>query len=561
MIKSNLIISRLIVLILFFCCTIFTFETEAQGLTVNTGQLNFGTTNELSSTSRTVTITNTLSRTVNVTGIRFYNTYGAPAFSVNNSSFSIAAGASYILTVWFSPRHNIYHNSEMIILNDGLRGTVSVDLVGQGTYSNSYYSASQNLSEESLKTSLKTITGNGYISYLYGPARDEMFMIIDNQRLNGQGASQNTIESVYIGSLAVGYTSRTDAQTNFLFNTEHTFPQSLFGSIEPMKSDLHHLFPTDDASNSMRADDPFGIVNNPTWTNGGSKSNGNTFEPRDVHKGKAARAMFYFVLRYENYSNFLNAQESVLRTWHANFSPDAIEIRRNNDIYSFQNNRNPFVDYPQFVERINSLSTFSSAPMVSSLDVIQDTIIYGSVSASTATDFRFILVNRGNTLVNLSQFNLSHSGILSFSGGGNDTTISPGESLGLNIRYFSTTTDSVRGWLTFQTNVSGLSQVNVPIYVNDLLFTSVLELERNMFTLYPNPVATELNINFSEGSNGFSDLEIYSMSGVLQKKYHVGSDSSKLKLDISDLPAGPYFIRSTMSNTGKLMNSRFIKMN
>jgi hypothetical protein len=37
------------------------------------------------------------------------------------------------------------------------------------------------------------------------------------------------------------------------------------------------------------------------------------------------------------------------------FLPDAAEQVRNEDIFSLQNNRNPFIDYPQFAKRITSL--------------------------------------------------------------------------------------------------------------------------------------------------------------------------------------------------------------
>lgn len=562
---NSMIISKfktvyLCVFVISYCLSYFPAALFAQGLTVNSTQLNFGTTNELSSVNRSVVISNTLSRSVEVTGIKFYNTYGAPAFSVINSNFSIAAGGSYTLDVWFSPKHNIYHNTEMVILNDGLRGSVSVDLVGQGTYSKSYYAASQNKSEEDLKTTLKTITGNGYNSLIYGPARDEMFMVIDNQRLNGQGASQNTLESIYTGALAVGYTSRTDAQNTFLFNTEHTFPQSLFASLEPMKSDIHHLFPTDDASNSNRADNPFGVVTNPSWTNGGSKSNGTIFEPRDEQKGRSARAMFYFVLRYENYSNFLNSQEAILRTWHDVFPPDVIDERRNDDIFSFQNNRNPFVDYPQFVERINSLSTFSNASQIASLDITQDTIIYGNVSASTATDFNLVLVNRGNTVVNLSQFSLSHPGILSFANGGNDTTLNSGESLGVNVRYLSSTTDSVRGWLSFQTNVSGLNFVNIPLFVNDLIFSSVNEISQNVFTIYPNPASDKIGLKFFQEIPFASIIEIRAINGSLVKRLEILDKASELMISLDDIEPGVYFLNCTNTLSGSTFHNRFVKL-
>ena len=248
-------------------------RTLAQALSVSSAQLNFGTAFENAPDSLPLTIQNLMNRRVDVTGLRFYTTYGAPAFSSQSNVFSIAANSSTTIWIKFSPLHNIFHNSELIIQNDGLRGDVSVDLIGQGSYSNTYYSSTENQEEESLKSAIHTLTGVGYVALGYNTARDKMFMIIDNQAVNGQGASQNTLESIYTGQLAVGYTDRNDCQNRFNFNTEHTWPQSLFSSNDPMVSDLHHLFPTDDNSNGERGNNPFGVVSNPSWSVGGSKSN------------------------------------------------------------------------------------------------------------------------------------------------------------------------------------------------------------------------------------------------------------------------------------------------
>ena len=102
---------------------------EAQALSVNASQLDFGITFENSPDSLPLTIQNLLNRTITVTRLRFYTTYGLPAFSSSSNAFSIAAGSSTVMWVRFSPRHNIAHNSEMVIENDGLRGDISVDLI------------------------------------------------------------------------------------------------------------------------------------------------------------------------------------------------------------------------------------------------------------------------------------------------------------------------------------------------------------------------------------------------------------------------------------------------
>ncbi|HKR02999.1 MAG TPA: endonuclease [Bacteroidia bacterium] len=537
----------------------FSINVFAQTLTVSSSQLNFGNTFENAPDSLQITIYNNMGKTVDVTGIKFYTTYGAPAFSANSSGFSIPDGASNIIWIKFSPLHNIFHNSEMVIENNGLRGYVNVDLLGQGKYSNTYYNLTENLSEETLKTSLHNIMTSNYVNLTYSPARDSMFMVIDNQAVNGQGASQNTIESIYTGTLAVGYIDRSDCQANFSFNTEHTFPQSIFNSVEPMKSDLHHLFPTDDASNNERADNPFGVVTNPTWTQGGSKSNGSIFEPRDQQKGATARAMMYFVLRYANYSSFFTSQETILRTWHKNFALTQVERKRNNDIYGMQNNRNAFVDYPQFIDRITSISSTSVAPVVSSIDLPQDTIIYGYVAQSVNNIFHFVIVNNGNVNVQLSNFTLSHPGMLSFQTGGSNVTLPPGESAGLDINFFTTVPDSIHGWLTFNTDVPGQSFISVPVFANDPVFNYVPELSQADISLFPDPVHDFCMINLPGNFPGRWSISIFDFAGKETKFSGKETNQNTMIINLQNFTPGVYFVKCESKINGNIFYKKLLK--
>ncbi|MCX6290832.1 MAG: endonuclease [Bacteroidetes bacterium] len=541
------------------CLLLIQLNSSAQGLTVSNAHLNFGNAYENAPDSLPLTIYNNLSHPVNVTGIRFYDTYGSPAFSVNTSGFNIPSSSSNIVWIKFSPLHNMDHNSELVIENDALRGYVSVDLTGHGKYSNTYYDLTENLAEEPLKNMLHTITGIGYDTLGYSnptTARDSMFMWLDNQRVNGQGASQNTLEGVYTGILAVGYTSRTNCQTADTFNTEHTFPQSLFSSQEPMVSDLHHLFPTDDASNHYRSNKPFGMVPSPAWTSGGSKGNSSMFEPRDLQKGATARAMIYFVLRYQNYSNYFTSQENILRTWHHNFPPSLVEWKRNDDINLIQHNRNPFVDYPQFIDRIHSISAYSSAPSTPSIDLTQDTIQYGFVPQSASTIFHYVVVNNGNTPVHFSAFSMSNPGVLSFQSGGNDTTIAAGDALGIDIRLLVSNSNPVHEFLNFQTDVPASTIVSVPVLANDSLYSGIQETEENIFTIYPNPANQSIVIN--SRLHGNTQAELSNSLGSMLYKETFFSNGHSHTLDVSKLPRGIYFLKIENGNSSRFQ--KFIKL-
>jgi hypothetical protein len=539
----------------------------AQSLTVQSAQINFGSVNELNPDSELVVLTNNNSYDVHVTGYHFYTTYGLSAFSTSAGNFTVPSGGNYSIWVKFSPRHNILHNSELVIECDGPKGFARVDLVGQGHYSNSYYNASENLSEEALKTQLKTITGVGYRSLGYSPpqtgnqpcARDTMFMIIDNKKVNGQGATQNTIECVYTGREAVGYVDRTQCQDltdpNMSFNTEHTWPQSLFSQLEPMRSDMFHLFPTDETANGKRSNYPFGVVTNPTWSNGGSKfdQNSGIFEPRDDHKGETARAMFYFVMRYQNYSNFLNTQESILRQWHYQFLPTTIEQKRCNDIQIYQKNRNPFIDYPQFVDRINSFSTTSVAPVVNTFDLPTDSIQYGLIDASLNNVYKFWIVNNGNAVVNISNLSLNPSSVLSFANGTNaNASIQPGEALNIDVNLANAPLGNFNGTLNFTASGTSLN-VNKVVPINAYLSLTGLNEVSNEQALrvYPNP--TNGQIHWSEIFSG-----TISITDIEGRIVYSSPLSSATQFDIPEsISAGFYTLQ--LSNAVKVFRAIIVK--
>lgn len=153
------------------------------------------------------------------------------------------------------------------------------------------------------------------------------------------------------------------------FNREHSIPNSWFGGEKfPMHSDLFHLYPTDGWVNNKRSSFPFGEVSNANWTStNGSKLGacsypgytGTVFEPIDEYKGDLARTYFYMSVRYKNInlgqtslSVFSGADLdpwalSLFMEWHLADTVSAKEIARNEKIYTIQNNRNPFIDYPE----------------------------------------------------------------------------------------------------------------------------------------------------------------------------------------------------------------------
>jgi endonuclease I len=149
-----------------------------------------------------------------------------------------------------------------------------------------------------------------------------------------------------------------------------------------MNSDIHHIFATDGYVNSKRSSYPYGEVGTASFvSSNGSKLgqamsglgySGSVFEPIDEFKGDIARAHFYLATRYENIiagweGNSSNSDAALagntttvfepwyltmLKQWHQQDPVSQKEIDRNEAAFQFQGNRNPFVDYPDFVKMI-----------------------------------------------------------------------------------------------------------------------------------------------------------------------------------------------------------------
>lgn len=164
----------------------------------------------------------------------------------------------------------------------------------------------------------------------------------------------------------------TYSQEGDCYNREHVIPQSSFGGALPMYTDLFHIYPVDGYVNNRRADYAFGTVGSVSWTsaNGGKLGTcnypgytGSVFEPIDEYKGDIARSIFYMMTCYQNQvqnwsSVMLSGNDlapwfrDMLVSWSANDPVSQKEIDRNNAIYAIQNNRNPFIDEPYWVESI-----------------------------------------------------------------------------------------------------------------------------------------------------------------------------------------------------------------
>ena len=292
-------------------------------------------------------------------------------YALKQGSTTLASGASFNNT-----------DSTAFTLGSG-----SGDGGGTNPTPTGYYVTAQGLSGYALKTELYNIikdhNAQGYSAiwnFYDSSARDKYFEN-DNSILDMYSEKPN-------GSDSYNYTAVSDQCGNYsgeggCYNREHSFPKSWFGgTIEPMNSDVHHIYATDGYVNSKRSNFPFGEVASASFTStNGSKLgsaasslnySGTVFEPIDEFKGDFARAYFYMATRYENVigtwqtkttsSNaVLNGSSNqvfeswvvaMLLNWHNSDPVSQMEIDRNQAAFEFQGNRNPYIDHPEFVEMI-----------------------------------------------------------------------------------------------------------------------------------------------------------------------------------------------------------------
>ncbi len=228
-------------------------------------------------------------------------------------------------------------------------------------------------------------------------------------------------------------------------NREHCVPNSWWGGEEGNDiayTDLHHLVPSDGAANNAKQNFSLGdsvsgftrsfptatgmyngktyvtpqnacshVWNVPTSMQSAYSGATKLFEPADIYKGDFARMYLYVVCAYEglitwqtseNCMFVTNANDhytdiepwalNLLLKWHRNDPVSEKERVRNNAVESLQNNRNPFIDYPELVEFIwgnRSNETFSLAAATCSYnsvyyDILRPSLDGGSIVAAPA---------------------------------------------------------------------------------------------------------------------------------------------------------------------------------
>ncbi len=234
-----------------------------------------------------------------------------------------------------------------------------------------YYTPANGLSGESLKTALYHII-KGHTQFPYTSASTDVWDIL--KETDRDPANSANVILLYSG---LSVNAAQEYNNGNGWTREHVWAKSRgdFGTETGTGTDVHNLRPENDPINTARNNRWFAECSDMVYYNGvptGSYTSSSAWiwKPRDAVKGDVARMIFYMATRYEgengeldlevidyiptdNYTTApIHAKLQDLLLWHYQDPVDNFERNRNEVIYKYQMNRNPFIDHPEYVNAI-----------------------------------------------------------------------------------------------------------------------------------------------------------------------------------------------------------------
>jgi hypothetical protein len=235
-----------------------------------------------------------------------------------------------------------------------------------------YYSSLEGLSGAALKQALQDIIANPSVVRVHN--YDDVWDILKTSDQNPENSNQVWLiytetprskidlqlgnsnvgkwnrEHIYCQSRG-GFSTGTDYLTPFSDGITIWTATTGANDIGAGVCDAHHIRAVDGQENSSRNNRNYGV-----------DYNGPIATPTTTWKGDVARACFYMAVRYDglNVVNGNPPENSIgqigdlatLLTWNQTDPRDDFEMNRNNYIYTWQVNRNPFIDYPNLADYI-----------------------------------------------------------------------------------------------------------------------------------------------------------------------------------------------------------------
>ena len=456
-----------------------------------------------------------------------------------------------------------------------------------------YYNAAAGLTCANLKTALSNIITSGQATLSYGNLDDIQMPIADTTR--SDDGTHARIWDIYSDNAAGpepfefnasqnpvgGFCGGTSASTpGICWNKEHTFPQSWFGSALPAYADLFIVRPTDESLNSKRGNIPYSIVGGTTTYTfpttaatypgvpildkiGPSTAAGvnatSAFEPANGIKGDIARNYFYILTRYQNnlaswtstysstsigtvvdgttggglYPSFQLPYLTMMYNWHLADPVDAREIQFNNNVYSQQNNRNPYIDHPEYVAQVFQCTGVLPVTLIDFTAQKNTGYVLLKWYATFETSFRQYDVERSTDGIHFNKI---------------------GQVAGQNLANYAFPDNNLpkNSMLYYRLNMidlDGRSRYSKIITIRlDNSFSDAV--------VFPNPTAGDLHIKLNEALQANSRLQITDITGRIVQQQSVSANELSIDIDIQKLSAGRYFIK--ILNNTQVINQSFV---
>ena len=287
-----------------------------------------------------------------------------------------------------------------------------------------YYDSLEGLSGNALKQAVQDIIAAPTVR-LHSYA--DIWDIIRTADQNPENSNQ--IWDMYLEIPMAKLDQQTTSSIVGKWNREHIFCQSRGGfevangdtadgigvwnstsaaSVVDGVSDAHHIRAENGQENSSRNNKNYGTVNSSTVYAGPSGTQGSW-------RGDVARALFYMAVRFDGL-NVVNGDPSeylqstsiasgnigdlaTLLVWNHSDPKDDFEMNRNNYIYTWQMNRNPFIDYPLLVDYIFGANF--GQPWSSSLSIQNPIENKVAVYPNPTTDYIIVAGLEGNSKVDI----------------------------------------------------------------------------------------------------------------------------------------------------------------
>lgn len=299
------------------------------------------------------------------------------------------SGAIYIITIDGEDKTITTNNFDVSEYQEKIKTGLLIEIVAKLPDHDKSYKKSITVnynSEEMVYTFEYNFTYEGYYAGIDYKMNDTKIFEILNQKLNvvtagngSQNASYGEAREILVKSdlapgkqTLYGIYDNAEIEANRgsgnIFQREHVWPNSRLGiprvgnSSRDQGSDPHNLRAIIGSTNGSRSNRYFAS---------GNGLNGYTigvdeYYPGDNHRGDVARILLYMAVRYKDILTLVETpggetyvprgaqmgKLSLLLDWHNADPVDEFEINRNQVIFEYQGNRNPFIDHPELFERV-----------------------------------------------------------------------------------------------------------------------------------------------------------------------------------------------------------------